>query len=53
MPSHDLAPADYVASATRLPRSGTAAGLLRQRGHAGALNVGGFEALAAAGAGTA
>ena len=34
-------------------RSGTAAGLLRQLGHAGALNVGGFEALAAAGAETA
>lgn len=34
-------------------RSGTAAGVLRQMGHAGAVNVGGFDALARAGAETA
>lgn len=34
-------------------RSGKAAEVLRQMGHAGALNVGGFEALARAGAETA
>lgn len=33
-------------------RSGQAAGILRQLGHDGALNVGGFDALAAAGAAT-
>ena len=31
-------------------RSGQAAGILRQLGHAGAVNVGGFDALAKAGA---
>lgn len=31
-------------------RSGTAAGILRQMGHAGAVNVGGFDALRRAGA---
>lgn len=34
-------------------RSGTAAGLLHQMGHVGAVNVGGFDALARAGAETA
>ena len=34
-------------------RSGQAAGILRQLGHAGAVNVGGFDALAKAGAETA
>lgn len=34
-------------------RSGTAAGILRQMGHGGALNIGGFQALARAGAETA
>ncbi|MEM0962632.1 MAG: rhodanese-like domain-containing protein [Bacteroidota bacterium] len=34
-------------------RSGSAAGLLKRMGHQGALNVGGFEDLAAAGAKTA
>lgn len=33
-------------------RSGKATGVLRQLGHAGAMNVGGFEALAKAGAET-
>ncbi|MEM6326961.1 MAG: rhodanese-like domain-containing protein [Bacteroidota bacterium] len=31
-------------------RSGTAVGILQQMGHAGAVNVGGFDALARAGA---
>lgn len=34
-------------------RSGKATGILREMGHGGALNVGGFEALATAGADTA
>ncbi|WP_420455129.1 rhodanese-like domain-containing protein [Rubrivirga sp.] len=34
-------------------RSGTATGVLRSLGHAGAVNVGGFDALARAGAETA
>lgn len=34
-------------------RSGTAAGILRQMGHSGAVNVGGFSALVSAGAETA
>lgn len=34
-------------------RSGTAASILHQMGHAGAVNVGGFDALRAAGAETA
>lgn len=34
-------------------RSGQAAGVLREMGHAGAVNVGGFDALATAGAETA
>lgn len=34
-------------------RSGQAAGILREMGHAGAANVGGFDALARAGAETA
>ena len=34
-------------------RSGKAAGILRQLGHAGAVNIGGFDALAKSGAETA
>jgi rhodanese-related sulfurtransferase len=34
-------------------RSGQAAGMLRSRGHSGAVNIGGFDALARAGAPTA
>ncbi len=40
----------YCRSGTR---SGRAVGLLREMGHAGAVNAGGFDALAAAGAETA